>query len=167
MRHSRLEKHMTHTYRYQLTADIPPTELAKVKDALAGEPLALADLVGAQELQRQLDALRVSVDVVRSQRWTAFPKDIEILSTYLSTTVVATEIESGPERVRAWRHIGRGGEVVMIALDAERTPDGSLDVRGENQEALAMQLPDLPRWAQSMLAPRARARASTIERART
>lgn len=144
---------MADSYRYLVHIDVPATHAAVLRDALQDEPLSMGSVLGAEELQRQLDELTISIDVVRDARWDELDSDIEILSTYLAAPVLATEVAVGPD-VHAWRLIGRAGEVVRVKLDVARDADGTIDIRGENLEGLAMQLPTLPRWAQSLLAQR-------------
>ncbi len=142
-------------FRYLLSAEIPATSLRRVRDALRDEPLSLRDRIGSDELARQLDEFKLCVDLAFDEEWGELVADIEILSTYLPSPVIGTEIHAAAHSdPRGWRLLGRAGEVVRIALDVVRLPDGTIEVIGENEEQLRAQLATLPRWAQSLLAPR-------------
>lgn len=143
------------THRYLLHVDIPATDARVLRDAFEGEPLSLPTRIGDDELKRQLDELQLNVDLETTEPWDDFVRDIEILSTYLAAPVVATELIVGPgvNEVSGSRIIGRGGEVVRVALEVTQGEDG-IEITGEDREQLARDLPSFPRWAQSVLAPR-------------
>lgn len=138
-------------YRYVLHVDIPATDVRVLLDAFEGEALELKDHLGEAELQRQLHSSVLSLDTVFPTRWAGLESDLEILSTYLAAPVVATEVVERAHGVsEAWRLIAHRGEVVRVALEL----DDSHGILGEDVDELVRQLPALPRWAQSLLAPR-------------
>ena len=138
---------------YALHVDIPATDVRVLMDALDGEQLGLTTELGEDELRQQIEAGALMIDARAETRWTWLEQDLEVLSRYLAAPLVAREIAVGDD-VRGWRILARGGEVVRIPLAIARADDGQLEVTGENIEELTRQLPDMPRWAQSLLAPR-------------
>jgi len=147
---------MSEHFRYLLEIDVPATDVRVLLDALEDEPMELWERLGAAEIRRQLAEFAISVDESTPERWERFDRDVEMLSTYLAAPVVGTEIRIDdtrePALLEGWRIIGRGGEVVRIALDLSLTDDGGININGASVDELAAQLPDFPRWAQSLLA---------------
>lgn len=141
-------------YRYILHVDIPATDVRVLLDALDDEPLELAVQLGKEELRRQLESSVLSVDTQSEKRWDKLDADLEILSTYLAAPVVAIELVIDGAAAHGHRILARQGEVVRVALELAQTEDGSVDIVGEDIDKLTAQLSGLPRWAQSLLAPR-------------
>ncbi len=141
-------------HQYQVHADVPATDVMVLLDALDGERLELTERLGAGELERQIESFTIDVDHTWPTRWAALDQDLEVLSRYLAAPMSATEVivpDAGPasgSRLLAWH-----GEVVRFPLKVHRTHDGVV-IDGEDLEALAIALPRMPGWAQSLLAPR-------------
>ena len=83
-------------WRYSLRVEIPATDAAILVDALEGEPFGLRARLGAEELQRQIKELVLTVQAASARRWEDFAKDIEILSVYIVGHIVGCEIHVEP-----------------------------------------------------------------------
>jgi hypothetical protein len=145
-----------HHWRYLLKIDIHPTDAAILKDALDGERFGLRERLGAREIERQIDAFELNVDVRTLERWDDFEHDIETLSVYLSDDIVGKEIEvepsAGAPLVRAWKIAGRRGEVVRLRLEAGwDARDASIVLGEEDRDELEKRWPDLPEWVRDAM----------------
>jgi len=142
------------SWRYQLRVEIPATEAAILKDALAGEPFGLRARLGAEELDRQIAALELHVDAVSAERWQDFEKDLEILSVYLTEYVVGREIhvqlEAASPRVEAWKIIARRGQTVRLSLLVD-WDGGRIVDRGEDLDDVKRRWASFPEWVRGAL----------------
>lgn len=138
-------------HRYLLAVDVPPTEAGKLRDALEGESLGLADRFGAAWLAAQIDAARIEVDTRAPSQWHDFAHDLEVLSLYLTPPVVGHEVEVGGGAVRAWRVSARRGEVVRVALHAHLDDDGDVVLGEPDLRDAKRRWHTFPDWIQSWL----------------
>ena len=142
------------SYRYILRVGIPATDLRILRDAFEDEPLSLREILGEATFQQQLDDLSLVVDLQVPEPWENFSRDIEVLSVYLAAPVSGVEIRVAGSDTEGWRWIGMKGEVVRVPLTLSLEQDGSVEIVGVDGERLAKMLPTMPRWAQSLFAPR-------------
>jgi hypothetical protein len=143
-------------YRYELHVEIPATDAAVLVDALEGEPFGLGKRLGADELNRQIRELELSVRTTSSQRWDDFEKDIEILSIYLPQFIEGREIhvDAGavPPKVEGWKIVGHRGETERLRLDVSWDEESGAVVGGGDDIAdIERRWSTLPSWMQSAL----------------
>jgi len=78
-------------YHYDLSVEIPATEVAVLVDA-HGEALSLRERIGRNALRRQLEEQEIKLDVSSDERWPDFQRDIETLSMYLSEPISRLDV---------------------------------------------------------------------------
>jgi hypothetical protein len=150
-------------YRYDVSVDIPATEVAVLIDALDGERLALKDRIGWDELKRQLEQeQRIDVHETSGVAWPELEADLKTLSVYLSEPISGREVrvKPGPDApvLQGWLIFGRRGETARVPLSlgwdqaAQAPVDGGVD-----RTQLGAQWAALPAWVRASLGPEMRA----------
>ncbi|MFZ5470045.1 MAG: hypothetical protein ACOZIN_11475 [Myxococcota bacterium] len=115
----------------------------------------LAELVGAEVLERMLKDAQLDIDACTSERFFAFGKAIAILSVYLPEYVsgveVVEELDAGLHRMRVecWRYVGRQGELIAVPLQFAVSLQRDILPGREDLAALRRLWPELPQWARN------------------
>ena len=142
-------KQATKVFRYLLELEIPGTERGHLADALEDEDFALREILGEDQLNRQIRDGVLSFDAEADEKQLWFREVIECLSVYLSTYVTGFEVRSEvggiPERVL--KYVGRRGEVLLVPLDIETVEHG-VGRATEDVQYLKSHWDSFPRWAQ-------------------
>jgi hypothetical protein len=143
-------------FRYIMDQEIDAMDLEALSSGLEDEPqFALGALLGEGGLAAQLAGGALTFDVAVPERFESFGKCIEILSVYLPEYVSGIEIAvdldaSGRRRrVECWRYIGRGGEVVRVALQHAIALDREVLPGPEDVVELRARWRELPQWARN------------------
>jgi hypothetical protein len=153
-------------YRYDLRVDIPPTEVAVLVDALAGERFTVKDRLGWATLKDQIEReQRITIEVLADYAWPDFERDIQTLSVYLSEPISGREVHVSPNGdvpdVRGWILLGRRGESARIPLALGWNEDENMLIdKGLDQKALEPLWEELPAWVKDALGPEIRAQRS-------
>ena len=138
-------------YHYRMLVDIHGTDVRILRDALDGEPLRLAEVIGSEALEAQIADFALDIDTQTEERWSWLDDDLAILSTYLPGRLEALEVIVDGDALSGTRHIAHRGEVVQVPLLLSRTADG-IRVDGADGESLADSFQSLPGWARTALA---------------
>lgn len=150
------------SYRYDMSVDIPATEVAVLIDALDGEQLSLKDRIGWDELKRQLERERIDIHETADDPWTGLEADIKTLSVYLSGPISAREVQVKPglaePLVQGWLLFGLRGETARVPLSLawDSTANAPVD-NGVDREQLGAKWAALPAWVRDALGPQIRA----------
>jgi hypothetical protein len=143
-------------YRYELKVEIPPTEVAVLVDALAGEEFSVRERLGKDELRRQLEAHELAISVLSDERWSEFQRDIQTLSVYLSEPISGREfyVEPGPAEplLKGWVILARRGASERLALDLAWDAEAQALVdHGIDKKEARRRWKELPEWIRSSL----------------
>jgi hypothetical protein len=153
-------------YRYDLRVDVPPTEVAVLVDALAGERFTVKDRLGWDSLKEQIEREhRITIEVLSDEAWADFERDIQTLSVYLSEPISGREVHVAPSGdqpdLRGWIILGRRGETARIPLSLGWDEDANMLVdHGLDRVALERHWSELPAWVKDALGPEIRAQRS-------
>lgn len=150
-------------HRYDLTVEVPATEVAVLIDAMEGERLSMKTRVGWPELKEQLEKeQRITIQVLSDEAWPDFENDIRVLSNYLSEPITGREVyaEPGEEApfLQGWLVIGRRGETARVPLKLGWDEDANalLDF-GIDRDHLDPPWEALPAWVKDAAGPEVRA----------
>lgn len=139
-------------YRYDLTVEVPATEVAVLVDALEGEQLSMKTRLGWPDMRAQIqEEQRLSIEILSDDAWPDFENDIRAISVYLAEPIAGREVfvaPGGDEPVlEGWAVVGRRGETARVPLSLAWDEEQNMLVdQGVDHAALELGSEGLPEW---------------------
>lgn len=140
------------SYRYLLSHEIDGSDQGHLIDALEDEEFALFDLLGEEEVNRQIRSGLLEFREETTSRLPWFREVISVLSIHLSEYIYGLEIAEDREagrHIEILKYIGRRGDVIAVPLTYTiEFPSGEITPGLEDTNWLEQNWDKLPRWAQ-------------------